>query len=60
MAFDANPSDSTVAVGDRFLEAAGQSVALVFLDLAQAFDGMDRAWLLRSFKALGPPACLPR
>ena len=32
----------------------------MFLDLAKAFDRIDRAWILRSLEALGAPACIPR
>ena len=43
-----------------YLQATGQPGALVFLDLAKAFDRVDRAWILRSLEALGAPACIPR
>ena len=29
---------------------------MVFLDMAKAFDRIDRAWVLRSLAALGMPA----
>ena len=43
-----------------YLPATGQPGAMVFLDLAKAFDRIDRAWILRSLEALGAPACIPR
>ena len=43
-----------------YLQATGQPGAIVFLDLAKAFDRVDRAWILRSLEALGAPACIPR
>ena len=43
-----------------YLQATGQPGAMVFVDLAKAFDRIDRAWILRSLEALGAPACIPR
>ena len=43
-----------------YLRATGQPGSMVFLDLAKAFDRIDRAWILRSLEALGAPACIPR
>ena len=42
------------------LRATGQPGSMVFLDMAKAFDRIDRAWILRSLEALGAPACIPR
>ena len=39
-----------------YLMAAQEPGVIVFLDLAKAFDRIDRAWLLRSLEALGMPA----
>jgi hypothetical protein len=39
-----------------YLLAAHEPGVIVFLDLAKAFDRIDRAWLLRSLEALGMPA----
>jgi hypothetical protein len=39
-----------------YLTAAREPGVIVFLDLAKAFDRIDRAWLLRSLEALGMPA----
>ena len=43
-----------------YLQTSGQPGAIVFLDLAKAFDRLDRAWILRSLTALGSPACISR
>ena len=39
-----------------YLMAAHEPGVIVFLDLAKAFDRIDRAWLLRALGALGMPA----
>ena len=38
-----------------YLQATRQPGVQVFLDLAKAFDRIDRAWILRSLAALGVP-----
>ena len=43
-----------------YLQTSGQPGAKVYLDLAKAFDRLDRAWILRSLTALGAPACITR
>ncbi len=37
------------------MQATRQPGVQVFLDLAKAFDRIDRAWILRSLAALGVP-----